>query len=108
MLEPMVVLSSCSTSEEGARLARLLVEERVAACVSVVPAARSIYRWEGKVEEAEECLLVIKTSQPLFDRLCVVLAAHHSYKVPELLALPVTGGAPAYLRWLEESLAPDE
>ncbi|MBK9167908.1 MAG: divalent-cation tolerance protein CutA [Bryobacterales bacterium] len=105
MFEPLVVLSSCSGPEEGARLARLLVGERVAACVSLVPGAQSIYLWQGKMEEAGECLLLIKTSRPCLNRLQELLAGHHSYDVPEVLAIPVADGSPAYLRWLEESLA---
>jgi len=103
MTDQIVVLSSCSTAEEAERLARLLVERRVAACVSVVPGVRSFYRWQGAIESASECLL-IKSSRGLFASLAAVLEHEHSYEVPEVLALPVVEGAANYLNWLSASL----
>jgi periplasmic divalent cation tolerance protein len=104
MTDKIVVLSTCSNLEEGEKLARLLVEERLAACVNVVPRVRSFYRWKGAVEAAEECLMVIKSSRGLFAELSLALARAHSYELPEALAVPVLEGTADYLRWLGENL----
>lgn len=105
MTDKVVVLSTCAAEEEAQKLARLLVEERVAACVSVVPRVRSYYRWKGAVESAEEFLLVIKSSRERLPDLFSVLEKEHSYEVPEVLALPVVDGAVNYLNWIEANLA---
>ena len=104
MTDKIVVLSTCATEEEAGKLAQVLVEARVAACVTMVPAARSVYRWQGAIESAAECLLIIKSSRQLFEPLRAALEKAHAYDVPELLALPVVDGAPAYMRWLEGQL----
>ena len=104
MTDKIVVLSSCSSEEEGRRIARKLVEERLAGCVSVLTGARSFYRWKGEIEEADECLLVIKSSREAFDRLRAELEKAHTYEVPEVVALPVVAGAPNYLSWLDAEL----
>ncbi|HYA18100.1 MAG TPA: divalent-cation tolerance protein CutA [Bryobacteraceae bacterium] len=105
MTDKIVVLSTCGSSEEAEGLARRLVEERLAACVNVIGGARSFYRWKGAIESADEFLLVIKTSRDLFERLRTVLEGAHSYELPEVLALPVLAGSPAYLNWLEGELS---
>jgi periplasmic divalent cation tolerance protein len=104
MTDKIVVLSTCATEEEGAKLARVLVDARVAACVTVVPGASSVYRWQGAVESAAECLLIIKSSRQLFEPLRLALEKAHAYDVPEVLALPVVDGAPNYMNWLEGQL----
>lgn len=104
MTENIVVLSTCANEADAARLAQLLVEEKLAACVSVVPAVRSFYRWKGAVESSAECLLVIKSSRALFGVLREAVEKAHSYEVPEVVALPVVDGAPNYLNWLQSSL----
>jgi periplasmic divalent cation tolerance protein len=104
MTDKIVVLSTCASEEEAERLARLLVDERLAACVSVVPHLRSFYRWKGAVESADECLLLIKSSRPLFAALSAALEKAHSYEVPEALALPVVEGAANYLNWLQSNI----
>jgi periplasmic divalent cation tolerance protein len=81
-----------------------LIRERLAACVSVVPVVHSTYWWKGKVERARETLLIIKTRSEKFARLLKRIQAIHSYTVPEILALPVVRGNPAYLRWLQQSV----
>lgn len=105
MTDKIVVLSTCATEEEAEKLARSLVEARVAACVTTVPGARSFYRWQGVIEAAGECLLIIKSSRERFEPLCKALGSLHAYEVPEVLALPVVDGAPGYLQWLEDQLA---
>lgn len=104
MTDKIVILSTCASEEEGEKLARLLLERRLAGCVSLVPRMRSIYRWKGAIESAEECLLIVKSSRELFDQLRVILEEAHSYELPEVLALPIADGSPSYLNWLEGSL----
>ena len=106
MTDKIVVLSTCGSADEAERIARRLVEERLAACVSVVPGVRSHYRWQGAVESSDEWLLVIKSTRERFDALRTVLAAAHSYEVPEIIALPVVDGAASYLDWIDGSLRP--
>jgi periplasmic divalent cation tolerance protein len=104
MTDKIVILSTCAAEDEAERIARLLVEERLAACVNVLPRVRSFYRWKGAVEAGEEFLLVIKSSRDLFDRLRGVLEQAHSYEVPESIALPIVDGAENYLNWLGANL----
>jgi periplasmic divalent cation tolerance protein len=104
MTDKIVILSTCATEDEAERLARVLLDGRLAACVNVVPRIRSFYRWKGQVEDAAECLLVIKSSRSMFDALRSALMEAHSYEVPEIVALPIIDGAPEYLTWLHENL----
>jgi len=104
MTDKLVVLTTCGSEEESARLARLLVEERLAACVAVTPRIRSYYQWQGKLEENEEWALTIKTRRDLFPALLERIKATHSYQVPEVLALPVVEGNPDYLDWMQREL----
>jgi uncharacterized protein involved in tolerance to divalent cations len=105
MTEKIVVLVTCGTAREARRIARALVEERLAACVNVVAAPiHSTYRWKGQVQQASEFLLLIKTSRKRFAVLRARITGLHSYDVPEIIALPIAAGAPAYLRWLDDSL----
>jgi len=104
MTDKIVVLSTCSTPEEAARIARKLIEERLAACVNVAARVRSFYRWKGAIEETDECLLVIKSSRDLFDRLRLELEKAHTYEVPEVVAVPVVDGSPNYLNWVDTEL----
>ena len=104
MTDKIVVLSTCATQEEAERIARALLDERLAACVNVIPGIRSYYRWKGAIESANECLLVVKSSRELFNSIGAVLEKEHSYEVPELLALPVVEGATNYLNWFLANL----
>ena len=104
MTDKIVVLSTCANQEEAERLARLLVDQRLAACVNVIPGIRSYYRWKGVVEAAGECLLIVKSSRDLFASLTAVLEKAHSYEVPEALAIPIVDGAANYLNWLGGNL----
>jgi len=99
-----LVLSSCSNREEAQRLARALVEEHLAACVSILPGAESVYRWQGAIETSAETLLLIKTNAASLGALEARLHALHSYETPEFLVLPLEAGSKGYLQWLEESL----
>lgn len=104
MTDKIVVLSACESEKEARSLARHLVEKRLAACVNILPAARSVYRWKEKIEEASEYLLIIKSRRDRFPALREELQKMHSYEVPEVIALPVVDGSEAYLNWLDGEL----
>lgn len=106
MTDKIVVLSACESAEEAERLARHLVERRLAACVNIVPGARSFYHWKGVIEDESEWLLIIKSRRDLFSALRAEIGKMHSYEVPELLALPVIEGSDSYLSWLDRELGP--
>ena len=105
MTDKIVVFSTCGSKEEAERLARRLLEEHVAGCVNVISPVHSFYWWKGAIEDANEWLLVIKTSRELFDRVRATLESAHSYELPEVLALPVVAGAPNYLAWMDGELS---
>jgi periplasmic divalent cation tolerance protein len=104
MTDFQIVLSTCADREQAERIAHRLVEQQLAACVNILPGVQSIYRWQGNVESAAEVLMVIKTSAALTPEVQSTIASLHSYEVPELLVLPVSGGSEAYLAWLKASL----
>jgi periplasmic divalent cation tolerance protein len=103
--DALVVLVTTPSAEVAAGLARALVEAGLAACGNVVPGLRSIYRWEGQVQDEAEALLILKTTRPRFEALKDELLRRHPYQVPEVLALPVEAGSEAYLAWIRGSLA---
>jgi periplasmic divalent cation tolerance protein len=102
MSEFIVVLVTCGSEEESIKIAHALVENRLAACVNLVSPIRSIYRWEGKIWDEKEWLLIIKTQEKKFDELKTKVKSLHSYAVPEIVSLPIVEGSSSYLRWLEE------
>ncbi len=104
MTDKVVVYVTSALSEESEAIARGLVEKRLAACVNVVPHVRSFYRWEGKVKDDAEFLLVIKTSRPLFPAVRAEVERLHSYHVPEIICVPIVEGSENYLAWLAECL----
>jgi periplasmic divalent cation tolerance protein len=109
MTDKVVVLVTCGSAKEARRIARALVEKRLAACGNILEApVRSIYRWKGKVETAKEYLLLIKTSRRRSAALQDVVKRLHSYDVPEIIALPIAEGSPEYLTWISECLAATE
>ena len=101
----LLCLSTCPDAETAARIARTLVEERLAACVNRVPGIQSIYRWQGEINDDAEVLLVIKTTRERFGALRARLSELHPYEVPELIALEIADGLPAYLDWLVRETA---
>ncbi len=101
--EYIVVYITVSGEEEAAGLARALVESKLAACANIISSVRSIYSWQGNVEDDKELLMIIKTQRHLFDRLAAKVREIHSYDVPEIIALPIIAGSPDYLKWLHES-----
>jgi periplasmic divalent cation tolerance protein len=101
--DAIVVLITASSREEADRIARRLVEDRLAACVNIVPQVRSLFVWEQKLSQEDEVLLVIKSRRARFQQLAAAVKQIHSYSVPEIIALPVVMGSADYLRWVSES-----
>jgi periplasmic divalent cation tolerance protein len=103
MTEPcaLVILCTCPDAESAGRIARALVEERLAACVNRIPGLTSVYRWQDEIHEEGEILLLIKTRRERFEALRARLVALHPYDVPEVIALDITSGHAPYLEWLE-------
>ncbi len=98
-----IVFITVLSPEEGEKIANSLVKKRLAACVNIVPGLRSIYRWEGKICDDKELLLIAKTTEGLFARLETEVKSLHSYKVPEIIALPIVNGSKDYLDWIDEN-----
>jgi periplasmic divalent cation tolerance protein len=105
-LRKHIVVYVTAPEEKAKDLARALVESRLAACVNILSGARSIYYWQGKVCDEEEALLVIKTRSGLLEELTKTILTLHPYEVPEVIAVPIVGGSPSYLKWLDESTLP--
>ena len=103
MTDKRIVLTTAGSAEEARKIARNLVEQRLAACVNIVPEIRSIYRWQGAVEEAGEWLLVIKTTAKNFERIREAIRQLHSYELPEYICLAIEDGSQDYLEWIAES-----
>jgi periplasmic divalent cation tolerance protein len=99
-----VVLTTVGSKAEGEKLAGLLVEKRLVACATILPGALSIYRWKDVVEKAGECLIVMKTKSRAAPALEAEISRAHPYEVPEILSLPVSGGSPSYLAWLDSAV----
>ncbi len=103
MSDPIVVLVTCGSEEEAVKIANALVETCLAACVNLMAPIRSIYRWEGKIWDEKEWLLIIKTRKDRFEALEKKVKSLHSYSVPEILSLSITDGSSAYLKWIREN-----
>jgi periplasmic divalent cation tolerance protein len=104
MKEFRLVLSTVPDEELGRRIARTLVEERLAACVNVSPGVTSFYRWDGKLVEDREFILLIKTKASVLERLEARLKELHPYEIPEFISLTIASGSPEYLGWLDTEI----
>ena len=104
MTDKKIVLTTTGTKEEAHKIARGLVDRQLAACVNIVPRVESVYRWEGEIEQAEEWLLVIKTTAAAFVRVREAIKDLHSYDLPECVCLAVEDGSAEYLAWLGDSI----
>jgi periplasmic divalent cation tolerance protein len=104
MKDVVVILSTAPDKDTATRLARGLVKHNLAACVNIVPAIRSIYRWQGALQDDAEVLMVIKSTHSAFADLEAWLLEHHPYDVPEILALPVEKGSGPYLDWVSDNV----
>jgi periplasmic divalent cation tolerance protein len=101
MTDKIVVFTTCGSEEEARKLAAMLIERRLAACVNITAPLTSVYRWKGTVEEASEWLLIVKSRRACFEQLRLALESAHSYELPEVLAVPVVEGSPNYLAWVD-------
>ncbi len=104
MTDKRIVLTTCGSEEEAERIARYLVENLLAACVNVIPQIKSTYRWQNKVESAQEWLLVVKTTTKNFDSVRDAIRGLHSYELPECISIPIDDGSVAYLQWIGDSV----
>lgn len=105
MTDKKIVLTTAGSREEAEKIARALVERRLAACANIVGPIHSVYRWQGKVENADEHLLIIKTTAKLFDSVAGAIRELHSYELPECIQLPIESGSAEYLEWIAQSVA---
>jgi periplasmic divalent cation tolerance protein len=100
-MDEIVVFITTSKEDEAVKIARGLVEAKLAGCVNIVKDIRSIYTWQGKIEDEPELLMIVKTRRHLFRALCTKVKELHSYTVPEIIALPIVEGSEDYLKWLK-------
>jgi len=105
MTDKRIVLTTAGSEEEAQKIARYLVEHRLAACVNIVPQITSIYRWQGKIEEAREWLLLIKTTAQAFAQARQAITELHSYDLPECICLTIEDGSASYLQWIAEGVS---
>jgi periplasmic divalent cation tolerance protein len=105
MTEFIIIFVTAGSAAEAETIAKTLIEEQLAACVNILPPIRSIYRWEGKLTDDQEWLVLIKTRAERFSAVEARVKALHSYQIPEVIALPIVQGAAGYLRWLLESVS---
>jgi periplasmic divalent cation tolerance protein len=103
MADEIIVLITAARQEEAVEIGRALVDERLAACVNIVPEVRSLFTWEGKTQDERELLLIVKSRLPLLELLIARVKSLHSYTVPEIIALPIIGGSADYLNWLRDA-----
>jgi periplasmic divalent cation tolerance protein len=108
MTDKRIVLTAAASEEEARKIARHLVEYQLAACVNVVPQVESFYRWQNKIEEAREWLLIVKTTAAAFVQVRQAIAELHSYELPECICLTIEDGSAAYLQWMAESVSAGE
>jgi periplasmic divalent cation tolerance protein len=104
MTDKRIVLCTAGSEDEARKIARHLVEQRLAACVNIVPRVESIYRWQGKVESSGEWLLLIKTTAERFPSVLAAIRALHSYEIPECVAIGIEDGSANYLEWIDQSV----
>lgn len=104
MADEIVVLITTSTADEAAKIAKILVDERLIACANILPGIRSVFFWEGKTQDASEALMLCKTRQSLMAALIDRVRKLHSYTVPEVIALPIVAGSRDYLDWVRNTV----
>ena len=106
IMEIYLVITNLPNQDSAAKLAHVLVERRLAACVNILSPCRSVYRWQGKTEDAEEFPMLIKTTKDRYADLEAAIRAGHPYELPEIIAIPLSGGLPAYLEWVDSETRP--
>ena len=100
----IIALNTCPDAVTASKLANMLVEKGLAACVNILPAVTSVYRWQGKIEQGNEVMLIIKTRKDVFSQLEETIRDNHPYELPEVVAVPIDTGLKEYLNWIDESL----
>jgi len=100
-MQPILILWTCKDREEAAEIAKDLIKQRLIACASIIPSVHSLYRWNGKIEQAEECKVFLKTARTHFMPVQDYILAHCSYEVPEILQLSIEQGNSSYFEWLK-------
>ena len=101
----VVLFITTATADEAQQISKVLLERRKAACVNIVPRISSHFWWQGKLDSAQESLLIVKTKSSLHPEIISLVKGMHSYQVPEIIALPIVGGSKDYLRWIGENLS---
>lgn len=104
-LQAVLILSTCPQLEDAKKLAYLLVENQLAACVNIIPQLLSVYRWENKIEQSNEYLLLIKTHVDAYERIEEMIVKNHPYELPEILMVPIQDGLPQYLTWINQGVS---
>ena len=99
----IIVLITTASEEEAATIGRAVVQQELAACANILALKKSIFQWEGEIAEEQECLMIVKSRLDLFDELSMAVKRLHSYKVPEIIAIPIVKGSPDYLNWVIEN-----
>jgi periplasmic divalent cation tolerance protein len=105
MTDKRIVLTTAGSIEEAQRIAAALVEQRLAACVNILPGVESVFRWQGKIDRTSEWLMIIKTKAEAFERVRDAIQKLHSYDVPEIISLEIDDGSAAYLQWIDETVS---
>ena len=103
-MKEIVIFITTSTEEEAHRIADLLLNQRKAACINILPRVDSLFWWQGKLEEAKESLLIVKTRASLLPEVIALVKGAHSYQIPEIIALPILGGNEDYLKWIDSEV----
>jgi periplasmic divalent cation tolerance protein len=103
MAEEIIVLITATSKDEAGRIGTALVNEHIAACVNILPQIRSLFFWDGKTQDENEMLMIVKSRLSQLDRIIARVKELHSYTVPEVIAIPIIGGSPEYLHWLKDS-----
>ena len=106
MTDKVVIMVTASSRRECRKIARRLIEEKLAACVNISQPIQSIYHWEGKTQQSKEFLMFIKTNRDLFPQIKAEIDLIHSYHTPEIICLPIIDGSPNYLQWVSDSVRP--
>lgn len=104
----IMVFITAADNEEARLIARVLLEQRKAACVNIVNGVSSSFRWQGQMNDETESLLLVKSTSELLNDIIEIVKEVHSYETPEIIALPIIGGSGEYLKWLEESISPEK
>lgn len=105
MTEAVVIYVCCADTDQAQRIGQLAVQQRLAACANIIPGMQSIYEWQGKLEQGQETILLLKTQAKHFEACAALVKANHSYELPCIIALPITQGAPDFLAWIKGQTA---